>query len=348
MKRIPHPGLLHVDDLHVHFPLHSSLMRRSSAVVRAVDGITLTVQPGETMGLVGESGCGKTTMGWALLRLVSATAGRVLFDGTDLLSLPGRRLRHFRRHMQIIFQDPYGSLNPRMTILDIVGEAMRVHGLARSRGEQREKVAKLLETVGIRSDFLYRYPHELSGGQRQRIGIARALALEPRFLVADEPLSALDVSIQAQIVNLIKDLQERFRISMLFISHDLKMVKFLSHTIAVMYLGRIVEIAPANELFLHPLHPYTRALMEAIPVPDPDAPWRPPRLHGEIPSPIDPPSGCGFRTRCPLAFERCDRDDPRLLMAEEGHLVACHLVKTQESTSKPGQTGQVLDVAATL
>jgi oligopeptide/dipeptide ABC transporter ATP-binding protein len=253
----------------------------------------------------------------------------VLFDGTDLTKLSGRKLRPFRRHLQIIFQDPYGSLNPRMTIFNIVGEAMRVHGFARSKSEQREKVATLLETVGLRSDFIYRYPHELSGGQRQRIGIARALALEPRFLVADEPLSALDVSIQAQIVNLIKDLQEKFRISMLFISHDLKMVKFLSHTIAVMYLGRIVEVASADDLFLHPLHPYTRALMEAIPVPDPEAPWRPPHLHGEIPSPIDPPGGCGFRTRCPHAFEQCERDDPRLFDAAEDHLVACHLIRGQ-------------------
>jgi oligopeptide/dipeptide ABC transporter ATP-binding protein len=319
--------LLHVDDLHVHFAVHSSLMRRSSAVVRAVDGVTLTVQPGETLGLVGESGCGKTTLGWAILRLVSPSAGRVLFDGTDLAALSGRKLRPYRRYLQIIFQDPYGSLNPRLTVLNIVGEAMRVHGLVRSRREQNEKVAALLTTVGLRSDFLYRYPHELSGGQRQRIGIARALALEPRFLVADEPLSALDVSIQAQIVNLLKDLQEQFRISMLFITHDLKMVKFLSHTIAVMYLGRIVEFAPAEELFLHPLHPYTRALMEAIPVPDPEAEWRPPHLRGEIPSPIDPPGGCGFRTRCPHAFERCERDEPRLLPAgQERHQVACHLV----------------------
>jgi ABC-type oligopeptide transport system ATPase subunit len=240
MKRIPHPGLVHVDELFVHFPLVSTFMRSSRHVVRAVDGVTLTVAPGETVGLVGESGCGNTTLGWAMLRLVPTTAGRVLFDGTDMAALAGRRLRKFRRHMQIIFQDPYGSLNPRMTVYNIVGEAMRVHGLVSSARAQRERVSALLETVGLRADFLYRYPHELSGGQRQRIGIARALALEPRFIVADEPLSALDVSIQAQIVNLLKDLQEKLKISLLFITHDLKMVKFLSHTIAVMYLGCIV------------------------------------------------------------------------------------------------------------
>jgi len=326
MSRVAHPGLLHVENVFVHFPLRSTFMRRSREVVRAVDGVTLTVNPGETVGLVGESGCGKTTLGWAILRLVAPTSGRVLFDGTDLLALSGGSLRRFRRHLQIIFQDPYGSLNPRMTVMGIVGEAMRVHGLVHSTRAQRDRVAGLLETVGLRKDFLYRYPHELSGGQRQRIGIARALALEPRFIVADEPLSALDVSIQAQIVNLLKDLQEKLRISMLFISHDLKMVKFLSNTISVMYLGRIVESGPADELFLHPLHPYTRALMEAIPVPDPLSRWKPTPLRGEIPSPIHPPEGCRFRTRCPHAFEPCDRSDPDLLEVQHGHLVACHLV----------------------
>ncbi len=354
-RRIPHQGLLHVEDLYVQFPVHSSMLRRSDLMVRAVDGVTLTVQQGETVGLVGESGCGKTTLGWTVLRLIKPTAGRVLFDGTDLARLGGSALRRFRRHLQIIFQDPYGSLNPRMTVYNIVGEAMRVHGLVKSRSGQREKVASLLEMVGLRTDFMFRYPHELTGWQRQRIGLAWSIALEPRFLVADEPLSvsatrnfanstgfwmyvfddeplsALDVSIQAQIVNLIKDIQEKLHLAMLFISHDLKMVKFLSHTIAVMYLGRIVETAPADELFLHPLHPYTRALMEAIPVPDPLAPWRPTPLHGEIPSPIDPPSGCGFGTRCPHAFDRCGHDDPRLLEASEGHMVACHLVRTREA-----------------
>ena len=333
-RRIPHAGLLHVDDLHVQFPVHSSMLRRSDLVVRAVDGVTLTVQQGETVGLVGESGCGKTTLGWTVLRLIRPTAGRVLFDGTDLAKLGGSALRRFRRHLQIIFQDPYGSLNPRMTVFNIVGEAMRVHGLVRSGREQRDRVSSLLEMVGLRTDFMFRYPHELSGGQRQRIGVARALALEPRFLVADEPLSALDVSIQAQIVNLIKDIQEKLHLAMLFISHDLKMVKFLSHTIAVMYLGRIVETAPADDLFLHPLHPYTRALMEAIPVPDPLAPWRPTPLEGEIPSPIDPPAGCGFGTRCPHVFDRCGHDDPRLLEASPGHMVACHLVSTREAAGK--------------
>ena len=330
MKRVAHPGLVSVEDLYVHFPLHSGFMKRSRDVVRAVDGVSLGIEPGETLGLVGESGCGKTTLGWSVLKLIRPTAGRVLFDGTDLSQLSGRPLRRFRRHMQLIFQDPYGSLNPRMTVYNIVGEAMRVHGIVKSRKAQRERVASLLETVGLRTDFIYRYPHELSGGQRQRIGIARALALEPRFLVADEPLSALDVSIQAQIVNLMKDLQEKLKISMLFITHDLKMVKFLSHTIAVMYLGRIVEKAPADELFLHPLHPYTRALMEAIPVPDPLSKWQPTPLKGEIPSPIHPPTGCNFRTRCPHVFELCEHADPHLLEAKDGHLVACHLVKEPE------------------
>ena len=321
-------NLLDIEDLYVYFPLYSTFMRTSRQVVKAVDGVSLYIRNGETVGLVGESGCGKSTLGMAAIRLVEPTAGRILFENANLLDLSRGRLRSFRRLMQIIFQNPYGSLNPRMKILQIVGEGIRAHGMVRSAREQRQRVQELLEMVGLRPQHIDAYPHEFSGGERQRICIARAIAMEPKLIVADEPLSALDVSVQAQIGNLMKELQERLRVAYLFISHDLKMVKFMSHIIAVMYLGRIMEIADANELFLQPMHPYTRALMESIPLPDPLAPspWSRQLARGEIPSPLDPPSGCRFRTRCQFAFGRCSSEEPALMDIKAKHKVACHLV----------------------
>ncbi|HZU82596.1 MAG TPA: oligopeptide/dipeptide ABC transporter ATP-binding protein, partial [Polyangiaceae bacterium] len=278
-------------------------------------------------GLVGESGCGKSTLGRLMLRLVEPTLGRVFFDGRDITQLSQRELRPLRRRMQIIFQDPYSSLNPRMTVREIVGEAIRVHKLAKTRSEEAARVAQLLEKVGMRADAMDRYPHEFSGGQRQRIGIARALAVEPEFIVCDEPTASLDVSIQAQIVNLLVDLQETFGLAYLFVSHDLAIVRHVSHTVAVMYLGRIVEQAPTPRLYAEPLHPYTRALLAAAPRPDPERKRVRLVIEGEVPSPVDPPSGCAFHPRCPRAIRgTCDREAPRLLelVAESGHKVACH------------------------
>jgi len=294
--------------------------------VHAVDGVSLYVRHGETLGLVGESGCGKSTLGRTVLRLLEPTAGRILFDERDITELSDRQLRPLRRRMQIIFQDPYSSLNPRMTVRQIVGEALRIHELVRSREEEEARVEGLLTRVGLRPEMMQRYPHEFSGGQRQRIGIARALAVEPEFIVCDEPLSALDVSIQAQIVNLLLDLQEEYRLSFLFISHDLKVVEYLSHRVAVMYLGKIVEIAPASSLYEKRLHPYTRALLSAIPVPDPTRRRLRILLEGDVPSPLDPPAGCAFHPRCPRAEKgKCDVDTPPLEELEQGshHRVAC-------------------------
>jgi oligopeptide transport system ATP-binding protein len=321
-------NLLDIEDLYVYFPLFSSFMRTSRQVVKAVDGVSLYIRDGETVGLVGESGCGKSTLGMAAIRLIEPTAGRILFENTGLLELSRRKLRSFRRRMQIIFQNPYGSLNPRMKILRIVGEGMRVHGMVKSAQEQRKRVQELLEMVGLGPQHIDAYPHEFSGGERQRICIARAISLEPKLIVADEPLSALDVSVQAQIANLMKELQERLGVAYLFISHDLKMVKFISHIISVMYLGRIMEIADAGDLFLQPMHPYTRALMESIPLPDPQAPspWSRQLARGEIPSPLNPPSGCRFRTRCQFAFGKCSLEEPVLTEIKAKHKVACHLV----------------------
>jgi oligopeptide transport system ATP-binding protein len=320
--------LLDIDDLYVYFPLYSSFMRTSRTAIKAVDGVSLYIRHGETVGLVGESGCGKTTLGLSAIRLVEPTAGKVLFEGTNLTGLPRWKLRGLRRRMQVIFQNPYGSLNPRMNVLQIIGEGMRVHGLVRSRREQKEKVGQLLEMVGLDAKATDAYPHEFSGGERQRLCIARAIALEPRLIVADEPLSALDVSVQAQIANLMKELQDRLKVAYLFISHDLKMVKFMAHIISVMYLGKIVEIGEANDLFLQPMHPYTRVLMESIPLPDPLAPspWTKKTVTGEIPSPLNPPSGCRFRTRCQYAFGACAVAEPVLTEIKPSHKVACHLV----------------------
>ena len=316
--------LLEVRDLKKYFPIRRGLFSRVSGQVRAVDGVSLTVRRGETLGLVGESGCGKTTTGRAILRLVEATGGEVRFDGADVLSLGRRALRAVRRQMQIIFQDPYSSLNPRMTAGGILAEALKVHRLARGQA-LRERVAKLLETVGLSPDYARRYPHEFSGGQRQRLMIAMALAVQPRFIVADEPVSALDVSIQAQILNLLQDLQAQFGLTYLFIAHDLSVVRHISNRVAVMYLGRVVEVAENRALYENPLHPYTRALLSAAPVPDPSAQRRRIVLEGDVPSPANVPSGCPFHPRCPERVAECSRIAPELKDAGGGHSVACIL-----------------------
>jgi oligopeptide transport system ATP-binding protein len=319
--------LLSVRDLKVHFPVLRGLFARQVGTVKAVDGVSFDVAEGSTLGLVGESGCGKSTIGRAILRLVPPTSGAVRLGGRDLLSLSPGELRKARRQMQMIFQDPYASLNPRMTVLDIIAEPLRVHGLVRSKAESVEAVVELMDTVGLAPAYLRRYPHEFSGGQRQRIGIARALALRPRLLIADEPVSALDVSIQAQIVNLLASLQEAYGLAYVFIAHDLAVVRHLSREIAVMYLGRIVERAPTEALFQAPTHPYTQALLSAIPIPDPGVERTRKRLAltGEVPSPQNPPAGCHFHTRCPFVMDRCRSEAPALEERRPGHFVACHL-----------------------
>ncbi len=315
--------LLEVERLHVHFRLQEGWGLGRRGVLRAVDGVSFSIAEGETLGLVGESGCGKSTLGRAVLRLVDVSAGKVRFAGTDITKLSARRLRPLRRHMQIIFQDPFGSLNPRRTVQDIVGEAMLVHRLVRSSEAMEERVRELLERVGLPAEALRRYPHEFSGGQRQRIAIARALALSPRLIVADEPLAALDVSIQTQIVNLLRALQREMGLAFLFIGHDLRMIEYLSDRVVVMYLGRFVESAPKRLLFDRPLHPYTRALLAAVPVPDPERARKRILLGGDVPSPVDPPSGCPFHPRCPEALPACRKEVPELREVEPGHQVAC-------------------------
>jgi oligopeptide/dipeptide ABC transporter ATP-binding protein len=318
-------ALVQVEDLHVHFPAGRG---RRHAPVRAVDGVSFEVRRGETLGLVGESGCGKSTTGLALLHLIEPTDGRVVFDGTDLSTLSRRDLRRFRRRAGMIFQDPYASLDPRTTVGEAVGEALDIHDLHQGKQARRQRVGELLERVGLHPDVADRYPHEFSGGQRQRVGIARALAVEPEFLVCDEPIAALDVSIQAQVMNLLDELQDELGLTYLFIAHDLAAVQHVSDRIAVMYLGRIVEVAERRELYTAPAHPYTRALLSAIPVPDPARERRRQRipLPGEVPSPADPPSGCRFRTRCPEVFEACGRIDPDLMLVAHGtHHAACLL-----------------------
>ena len=309
--------LVRVRGLVKHFPVEGS-----DDVVRAVDGVTFEILEGETLGLVGESGCGKSTVGRCLLRLIEPTAGEIEFDGRDVRALVRRELRELRREMQIIFQDPYASLNPRMKVRDIVGEPLLIHGL-KSKEQRRERVAELLKRVGLDPDYMNRYPHEFSGGQRQRIGIARALALNPKLIVADEPVSALDVSVQAQVVNLLQDLQGEFGLTYLFISHGLAIVEHISTRVAVMYLGRIVEVASAEDLYTQPLHPYTQALLSAIPIPDPTRKRERIILTGDVPTPINPPSGCRFRTRCPMAIAECAQVDPDLREISPGHTVAC-------------------------
>jgi peptide/nickel transport system ATP-binding protein len=314
--------LLEVNNLRKYFPIRGGIFSRVVANVKAVQDISFNIKPGEVLGLVGESGSGKTTAGRAILRLIEPTAGEVLFDGADVVKLNKSQLREYRKKMQIIFQDPYASLNPRMTVGDIIGEAFEIHKLARGK-EKEERVAELLVKVGLAPGHMRRYPHEFSGGQRQRIGVARALAVNPQFIVADEPVSALDVSIQAQVVNLLSDLKDELGLTMLFIAHDLAVVEYISDRVAVMYLGKIMEIAPSRELYANPIHPYTEALLSAVPIPDPTVKRERVILQGDIPSPINPPSGCVFRTRCPIAVEDCAHVVPPLEEVSPGHFKAC-------------------------
>jgi oligopeptide transport system ATP-binding protein len=317
--------LLSVRNLTKQFPLKGGLFSRHTHSVHAVDGVDFHVDRGETLGLVGESGCGKSTTGRCVLRLIEPSSGDIRFEGKDVRSLGADELRVLRRDIQIIFQDPYASLNPRMNVGAIVGEALIIHQLTKTKRQFEERVVDLLETVGLRADHMGRYPNEFSGGQRQRIGIARALAVEPKLIICDEPVSALDVSIQAQVINLLEDLQEKFGLAYLFIAHDLAVVEHISKRIAVMYLGRIVEMAPAQALYNSPRHPYTEALLSAVPIPDPKVKRQRIRLAGEVPSPIQPPSGCHFHTRCPIAqFPLCKSETPPLKQSADGHWVACH------------------------
>jgi oligopeptide/dipeptide ABC transporter ATP-binding protein len=318
--------LVEVQDLKTWFPIHAGLMQRTVAHVRAVDGVDLTVRQGETLGLVGESGCGKSTLGRSILRLVEPTSGRILYKGQDLTALSAGAMRRMRREMAMIFQDPFASLDPRQTVGEIIGEPLDIHGLYQNRRERQERIQELLRVVGLNPVFGNRYPHEFSGGQRQRIGIARALAVDPTFIVCDEAISALDVSIQAQIINLLERLQEQFNLTYLFIAHDLSVVKHISDRIAVMYLGKVVEVAPANDLYRRPRHPYTGSLLSAIPIPDPKVERQRQRiiLKGDVPSPVNPPSGCRFRTRCFNAQEKCAQEVPPLDVVKMGdHEAAC-------------------------
>ena len=318
-------AIVRVRDLKMHFPITQGIViQRKVGAIKAVDGITFDIQRGETLGLVGESGCGKSTTGRAILQLYRPTAGEVYFEDESLTTIKGERLRRMRRRMQMIFQDPYASLNPRMTVGDIIGEPLLVHGLAKSR-ERRERVQELLRVVGLNPYFVNRYPHEFSGGQRQRIGVARALAVNPDFIICDEPISALDVSIQAQIINLLEDLQAKFNLTYLFIAHDLSVVRHISDRIAVMYLGKIMELTDRQELYDNPLHPYTQALLSAVPIPDPVVEEQRKRviLEGDVPSPANPPVGCNFNTRCPVVMDICKEQEPEFKDVGNQHWAAC-------------------------
>ncbi len=321
-------ALVQVVGLKKYFPITQGIVfQRKVADVKAVDGLDFSIERGETLGLVGESGCGKSTTGRSILQLYRPTAGEVYFQGKDLVKLQGEELRKMRRNMQMIFQDPYASLNPRMTVGDIVGEPLEVHNIAKGK-EKKERVQELLQIVGLNPYFVNRYPHEFSGGQRQRIGVARSLAVNPDFIVCDEPISALDVSIQAQIINLLEELQQKFHLTYLFIAHDLSVVRHISDRIAVMYLGKIVELTDRDSLYANPLHPYTKALLSAVPIPDPLIEEKRERiiLVGDVPSPVNPPTGCRFHTRCPLAIDICKRVDPEFRDTGGNHFVACHVV----------------------
>jgi oligopeptide transport system ATP-binding protein len=322
---VPEP-LLSVTNLVKHFPIRKGLLSRTVGQVKAVDGVSFDVQPGEVLGLVGESGCGKTTTGRCILRLIEPTSGSVRFDGREVTGLPRRELRALRREMQIVFQDPYSSLNPRLTVGSMLTEALTIHRLAKGQAA-RDRVAELLRLVGLHPDHARRYPHEFSGGQRQRIGVARALAVRPRLIVADEPVSALDLSIQAQIINLLRDLQRRMGLTYVFVAHDLSVVEHISDRVAVMYLGKIVELATSQDLYRAPKHPYTLSLLSAIPVPDPDRRRQRIVLKGDVPSPANPPKGCRFHPRCFLAQEICSREEPPLREVVPGHWSACHFAE---------------------
>jgi len=320
-------ALLEVRNLVKHFPIGGGMFTKPVGVVRAIDGVSFTIKKGETLGLVGESGCGKTTTGRCILQLEQPTSGSIVFEGIDMVSLDAAELRAVRRHVQVIFQDPYSSLNPRMTIGQILAEPLKVHGIVRDAGERELRVRELLTQVGLLPQHAKRYPHQLSGGQRQRVGVARALAMEPSLIICDEPVSALDVSIQAQIINLLEELQARLGLTYLFIAHDLSVVRHISDRVAVMYLGKMAELADRKAIYDEPLHPYTRALLSAVPIPDPKIESKRERtvLRGEVPSPLNPPSGCVFHPRCPIAVDRCSAEIPPLREIRPGHWAACHL-----------------------
>lgn len=318
-------ALVEIQDLKKYFFITKGIFQKQTKIVQAVDGVSFNIIKGETLGLVGESGCGKSTLGRCMLRLYEPTSGKIIYNNEDITKINSENLRNLRRKMQIIFQDPYASLNPRMTVGNIIGEALVIHKLFANKSARQERVAELLSTVGLRPEALFRYPHEFSGGQRQRIGIARALAVDPQFIVCDEPVSALDVSIQAQIVNLLQDLQAQLGLTYLFIAHDLMVVKHIATRVAVMYLGDMAEISPSAELYSNPLHPYTRALLSAVPVADPTRKKNRIMLKGEIPSPINPPSGCKFHPRCPDVMDICSKVKPALMQIGQNRKVACHL-----------------------
>ena len=317
--------ILKIEGLKKYFPQKKGLFNQKTEYLKAVDGITFDVKKNETLGLVGESGCGKSTTGRTILHVHEPTAGKIYFNGKDISTTTREEMQILRKNMQMIFQDPFASLNPRMTVKNIIGEGLNIHKID-SKKQRMARVAELMETVGLRKEYMYRYPHEFSGGQRQRIGVARALALNPELIICDEPVSALDVSIQAQVINLLMDLQEEFGLAYIFIAHDLSVVEQISDRVAVMYLGKIVEITSSEELYKNPLHPYTKGLLHSVPEPDPSKPLGKVQLKGDIPSPVNPPSGCSFRTRCPKAFDRCSEKEPEFREYKKDHYVACHLL----------------------